>query len=229
MARTKQTARPSKDKEAKKAHRSRLEKKEKRHKRKLKDHKRAHKTPLGVGGIKKPHRFHPGVQAAREIARFSGGKDATTICTQRAPVERLLREIVAKYRPGEEMRVQADAVTAFQELIESSLVTLFEKTQELATLSKKVTISPAALRIAAKTVFGEGHQVEVPVHHGSYSHGGNGKRPHAPAKSPSKKAKKVASASSGSSTSGDEGTEDTEVVVPTAEDTPTEAMEIAAQ
>ena len=48
-----------------------------------------------TGGIKKPHRYHPGLLALREIHRF---QQSTNSLIRRTPFNKLIKEISQEYR-----------------------------------------------------------------------------------------------------------------------------------
>jgi histone H3 len=105
MARTKQTARKS---TGGKAPRKQLATKAPR------------KSQPATGGVKKPHRFHPGTVALREIRRY---QKSTELLLRRLPF-RLVREIAQEFKA--DLRFQSSAVQAIQEAAEAYLVGLFE-------------------------------------------------------------------------------------------------------
>ena len=50
---------------------------------------------LTTGGIKKPHRYQPGIVALREIRRY---QQSTECLIKRTPCHKLIREISQEYR-----------------------------------------------------------------------------------------------------------------------------------
>ena len=72
-------------------------------------------------GIKKPHRFHPGTVALREIKRY---QKTTKPCIPRAAFERLVREIGQDYK--NDLRWTAGALDALREEAEAQVTQLFK-------------------------------------------------------------------------------------------------------
>ena len=58
-------------------------------------HKVLRKGIIPTGGIKKPHRYHPGMVASREIRRY---QRSTENLIKRTPFQKLIREISQEYR-----------------------------------------------------------------------------------------------------------------------------------
>jgi histone H3 len=108
MARTKQTARKS---TGGKAHRKQLATKAARK-----------NTPL-YGGIKRPHRFRPGIVALREIRKY---QKSTELLIRKLPFQRLVREIAQDYKC--DLRFQSTALLALHEAAEAYMVGLMEDT-----------------------------------------------------------------------------------------------------
>lgn len=130
MARTKQTARKSVGGKAP---------------RKQIASKAARKLAVADGGIKKPHRFRPGVVALREIRRY---QKSTELLIRRLPFQRLVRELAVPYKTG--VRFQAVAIEALQEAAEAYLVGLFEDTNLCAIHARRVTIKPQDIHLARR-------------------------------------------------------------------------------
>lgn len=145
MARTKSTARRS-------AHTEKKDKKEKHGKSTKKASKAALKS---AGGVKKPHRFRSGTQVKREIRRLQSGKDWDKKCIPTIVVDRIIREFAQKHTYGDTLRWGGKSIKMIHEALEYAGFKLFEKTQELNGLRKRVGIEPEGLLLAAKTVFGE--------------------------------------------------------------------------
>eukprot|EP00669_Euglena_mutabilis_P009030 TRINITY_DN3992_c0_g1_i4.p2 TRINITY_DN3992_c0_g1~~TRINITY_DN3992_c0_g1_i4.p2 ORF type:complete len:146 (+),score=52.53 TRINITY_DN3992_c0_g1_i4:27-440(+) len=131
MARTKQTARKS---TGGKAPRKQLA---------TKAAKKA--QPAISGGLKKPHRFHPGTVALREIRKF---QKSTDLLIRKLPFQRLVREIAQGYQP--DIRFQSNAILALQEAAEAYLVGLFEDTNLCAIHAKRVTIMVKDIQLARR-------------------------------------------------------------------------------
>ncbi len=130
MARTKPTARKSKDGKPP---------------RKQLSTKAARKKGPTAGGVKKKHRFRPGTVALRQIRKY---QKSTELLIRKAPFQRLCREIVEHF--GSDLRLQSTAVLALQEAAESYLVGLFEDTNLCAIHAKRVTVMPKDMMLARR-------------------------------------------------------------------------------
>jgi histone H3 len=62
--------------------------------------------------MRKPHRWHPGMVAAREIRKF---QKSTDLLIRKAPFQRVLREIVQQVSGKSDLRMQSTAILALQE------------------------------------------------------------------------------------------------------------------
>lgn len=100
---------------------------------------------LGAGIAKKPHRFHPGTVALREIRRY---QKSTELLIRKLPFQRLVREIAQDLK--EDLRFQASAIAALQEASEAYLVGLFEDTNLCAIHAKRVTIMSKDMQLARR-------------------------------------------------------------------------------
>ena len=100
----------------------------------------------GRGGVKKPHRYHPGTIALREIRRF---QKTTELLIRKAP-QRLVREIVQKMFPNKDLCFQSLAVLALHEASEAYMVGMFEDTNLAALHAKRVTIMPRDIHLARR-------------------------------------------------------------------------------
>ena len=86
-------------------------------------HKLLKWTP-STGGIKKPHRYHPGLLALHEIHRF---QQSTESLIRKTPFNKLIKEISQEYRICPEgartlsvqVRFQSTSVAALQEAAEN--------------------------------------------------------------------------------------------------------------
>lgn len=97
------------------------------------------------GGIKKPHRFHPGTVALREIRRY---QKSAELLLRKLPFQRLIREIAQE--KNDNIRFQATALEAMQEAAEAFLVGVFEDTNLCALHAKRVTIMPKDMQLARR-------------------------------------------------------------------------------
>ena len=108
-----------------------------------------------TGGIKKPHRYCPGLLALHEIRRY---QQSTKSLIRRTPFNKLIKEISQEYRicpegpgtPSVQVRFQSTALAALQEATENFLVGLFEDVNLLAVHAKRVTVMPRDIRLALR-------------------------------------------------------------------------------
>ena len=105
--------------------------------------------------LKKPHRYHPGLLALREICRY---QQSTECLIKRTPFNKLIKEISQEYRvcpegprtPSVQVRFQSTALAALQEAAENFLVGLLEDVNLLAVHAKRVTVMPCDIRLALR-------------------------------------------------------------------------------
>ena len=106
--------------------------------------KAARKSAPATAGVKKPHRYRPGMVALREIRRY---QKSTKLLMRKLPFQCLMREIVQS-RPGyADGKLQATGVLVLQEASEAYLVALFEDTNLCAVHAKHVTIMPKDIQL----------------------------------------------------------------------------------
>lgn len=98
-----------------------------------------------TGGVKKPHRYRPGVVALREIRKY---QKSTNTLIKKLPFQRIVREIAQDYKT--DIRFQSAAIEALQEASEAYLVGLFEDTNLCAIHGKRVTIMPKDMQLARR-------------------------------------------------------------------------------
>ena len=80
-----------------------------------------------TGGLKKPHRYRPGIVALREIRSY---QQSTECLIKRTPFHKLMREISQEYRvcpdgpgtPSVQVHFQSTAIAALQEAAENFFV-----------------------------------------------------------------------------------------------------------
>jgi len=101
----------------------------------------------GEGGVKKPHCYHPGTVALREICRF---QKTTELLIRKAPFQRVVREIAQKMFPNKDLRFQSLAVFALHEASEAYMIGMFEDTNLAALHAKHVTIMPRDILLARR-------------------------------------------------------------------------------
>ena len=83
-------------------------------------HKLVRRNKSNTGGIKKPHRYHLGLLALREIHRY---QQSTECLIKRTPFNKLIKEISQEYRvcpegprtPSVQVMFQSTALAALQE------------------------------------------------------------------------------------------------------------------
>ena len=105
--------------------------------------KAVQKSAPDTGGIKKPHCYHPGTVALREIRKYQKSCD---LLVQKEPFRRLVRAIAQDYKVDH--RMQTASVLALQEASEAYMVGLFEETNLCATHAKRVTVMPKDIQLA---------------------------------------------------------------------------------
>ena len=114
---------------------------------------RQNKSPMG--GIKKAHRYQPGLVALREIRRY---QKSTECLIKRTPFNKLVKEISQEYRvspdgtgtPSVQVRFQSTALAALQEAAENFIVGLFEDVNLLAVHTRRVTVMSQDIRLAPR-------------------------------------------------------------------------------
>ena len=117
-----------------------------------------HKTLTQIsttGGIKKPHRYCPGLLALHEIRRY---QQSIKSLIRRTPFHILIKEISQEHRicsegpgtPSVQVRFQSMALAALQEATENFLVGLFGDVNLLAVHAKRVTVMPCDIRLALR-------------------------------------------------------------------------------
>jgi histone H3 len=105
--------------------------------------KAAQKLARHTGGMKKPHRYHPGTVAIHEIRKYQKNTD---LLIRKAPFQRLVKEIATDLKS--DLRMQSTALLALQEASEAYLVRLFEDSNDCAIHAKHVTIMPKDIQLA---------------------------------------------------------------------------------
>ena len=98
------------------------------------------------GQQKKPHRYHPGTVALREIRRY---QKSTELLIRKLPFQRLVREI-AQDLGKINIRFQSGAIMALQEASEAYLVGLLEDSNLCTVHAKQVTIMPKDIQLARR-------------------------------------------------------------------------------
>ena len=102
-------------------------------------------NPPRTGGLKRPMRYKPGTVALREIHRY---QKTTELLIRKLPFNRLVREIAQDFKT--DLRFQAAAIGALQEVAEAYLVGLFDDTNLCAIHAKRVTIMPKDIQLARR-------------------------------------------------------------------------------
>lgn len=89
--------------------------------------------------------------ALREVRHF---QKSTDLLIQRAPFQRLVREVSGAQKEG--LRFQSSAILAIQEATESYIVSLLADTNLACIHAKRVTVMPRDLQLALR-LRGERH------------------------------------------------------------------------
>ena len=118
-------------------------------------HKLVRRDKPVTGGIKKSHRYQPGLVALREIRRYQQSNECLI---KKAPFHKLIREISQEYRvcpdgpgtPSVQVNFQSTAISALQKATENFIVGLFEDVNFLAVHAKRVTVMPRDIRLALR-------------------------------------------------------------------------------
>lgn len=97
------------------------------------------------GVARKRRRWRPGQVALREIRHY---QKSTSLLIQKAPFQRLVRELSQKY--WRDYRFQSNAVLALQEASEAYLTQLFEDTLLCAIHAKRKTVMPKDMQLARR-------------------------------------------------------------------------------
>ena len=109
-------------------------------------------VPKSQGGVKKPHRFRPGMVTLKEIRRY---QKSTELLIRKLPFQHLVweiaadRDVVPSHMAGK-IRFQSLAVKALQESAKAYLVGLFEDTNLRTIHSQRVTIMPKDIQLARR-------------------------------------------------------------------------------
>ena len=96
-------------------------------------------------GVKKPHRYRPGVVALREIRRY---QKTTNLLIPILPFQRLVREIAESMK--QELRFQATALLCIHSSAESYLTDLFSDAIRCTLHRKKCTLTVADIKLARR-------------------------------------------------------------------------------
>eukprot|EP00796_Vickermania_ingenoplastis_P005201 gene5201-biopygen10167 len=108
--------------------------------------KKSKKAAKPASGVKSAHRrWRPGTVALREVRHF---QKSTDLLIQRAPFQRLVREVSGAQKEG--LRFQSSAILAIQEATESYIVSLLADTNLAAIHAKRVTVMPRDLQLALR-------------------------------------------------------------------------------
>jgi histone H3 len=98
-----------------------------------------------MGGVKKPHCYHPGTVAICEIRKYQKNTD---LLIRKAPFQCLVKEIATDLKL--DLRMQSTALLALQEASDIYLVCLFEDSNECAIHAKHVTIMPKDIQLGQR-------------------------------------------------------------------------------
>jgi histone H3 len=99
--------------------------------------------------VKKPHRFHPGTVALRNVIRCRKGTDkwSAKTCIRKLPFQRLVREMCQDLGKPE-MRFQRKAMLNLHEAAEEELVDVIESAMTLAAVNDRPTLQAMDIRVA---------------------------------------------------------------------------------
>lgn len=97
-------------------------------------------------GIKKKRRFKPGTRANMEIRRLQTGKDKDKRCFKKAPLARLIRQILSE--TGGEWRITPQTFDTLLQAAEQQLIELFVDTNRITTHNKRVEINIDDFKLA---------------------------------------------------------------------------------
>jgi histone H3 len=100
-----------------------------------------------VIAARKPHRWHPGTVALREIQKF---QKTTDLLIRKAPFQRLLKKIVQDLSRKSDLQMQSTALLALQEAAEYFTVDVFSNTNLCAMHGKHVTIKAKDMVLACR-------------------------------------------------------------------------------
>ena len=103
-----------------------------------------------TGGIKKPHRYHPGTVALRKIRHY---QKSTDLLIRKLPFQRLAREVLQDlnqpgFRRHDMERFRPMSLLSMQESVEAFSVGLFEDANLCAIHARRVTIMPKDMQLA---------------------------------------------------------------------------------
>ena len=104
--------------------------------------KAARKAAPVIGGCKKPHRYHPGTVALREIHKYQKSMD---LLLRKLPFQCFVREGTQNVRG--DLHFQATALATSQEATKAYLIGLLEDTNLCAIHARRVTIMPKDLQL----------------------------------------------------------------------------------
>ena len=103
------------------------------------------KTPV-TGGVKKPHRYRPGIVALREIRKY---QKSTDLLIRKMPFCRIVKEIMFEWL-NVRYRIQAAAMLALQEATEAYIVGVLADANLCCIHRKRVTINEHDIRLAIR-------------------------------------------------------------------------------
>ncbi|XP_026436016.1 histone H3.3-like [Papaver somniferum] len=95
--------------------------------------------------VRKPHRFHPGTVALREITKY---QTSTELLIKKLSFQRLVREIAQALKP--DFRFQSHALLTLQMAAEDYLIVMFEDSLLCALHDKRITIKDKYMRLARR-------------------------------------------------------------------------------
>ena len=105
----------------------------------------AKKTATQDAGEHHKRRTRPGAKALREIKMY---QRSTNTLIPRAPIQRIIKEITAKYKP--DARYSYGAIEAVHQCVDAYMVGLFEDTGLCAIHARRKTIMTRDMRLARR-------------------------------------------------------------------------------
>jgi len=113
----------------------------------LQKRKKAQQARDRLSMQRRPRRFRPGTVALREIRRYQA---STNYLINRAPFQRLVRQICQDLNHTKEMRFQASAINAIQSAAEDHLIKVFEDSVQCMLHAGRKTLMTKDMQLAKR-------------------------------------------------------------------------------
>ncbi len=110
--------------------------------------KSARATKQKAIAVRKPHHWHPGMVALREIQKFQKNTD---LLIRKTPFQHLVQEGIALKIGKRDLQMQSTAVLALQEAVEYFMVDVFSDTNLCVMHGKHVAIMKKDMVLACCT------------------------------------------------------------------------------